>query len=845
MNFTPEPPQKLMIDKIIKQDIVYALVGMGIGKTASVLSAFCQLQRDLEVNSMLIIAPMRVCNLTWPMEVQQWDQFKHLKVANLRTPLGRRAFIGGMADIYLINYESIHTLVKLVEKRGDTLPYQMIVYDECFPAGTLVDTPGGPTPIELIEKGSSILNVLGEDCVYETYRNRVHAVAIITTKGGRKITCSTTHRFLTPQGWVAAEHLSEEETLISRASGMRVVQDHVCAEQGQLRLERSVQPNVCDQTSREAEEGEKRPHPKAGEGLSRVWGEFCADRPTPENESLLREILLGEMADEGSPTAIHIAVENKNIRISESVVQCGVGVGTPSGRANRKLAPDAKAKCSNQVEQDPQSYGAQTSYSGRQWEAHPSASNGALQFPTQTRQSVVGIRVHRADEEHPLRGDDAEILPAGHCLRRKENLAGDRRGHAQGVQSQGRRQEKDRRDGDDRVESVEILQSDDPRLDGFRDADGFIYFYDLGVTRHPSYSVESLLVHNCTKAKNPASKRINLLRKSLLSPPRRIALTGTPAPNSLLDLFAQVRLLDDGQRLGRSFDHFKRTYFAATDYQQYNWEPIPGAAERIDERIADITLTLRTSDWVKDLPDCYVNDVEVKLPPAVMAQYEEFKKELILELRREVQITAANAAVLVRKLLQFTSGAIYDGEKKAHEVHDYKTEALAKLIKETKGPVLVLCDFKHEQDRIRRKFPQARFFADARTPTLQMQLITQWNRREIPILVGHPMSMGHGLNLQQGSKTMVWMSLTYSRESYEQTIARLHRRGQKEVVTVHRLMVPGTVDDVVAEVLEEKRNTEQRLLTALMLLEGDHKGRTPLKFAPEPETEFNEEAFWG
>jgi SNF2 family DNA or RNA helicase len=356
---------------------------------------------------------------------------------------------------------------------------------------------------------------------------------------------------------------------------------------------------------------------------------------------------------------------------------------------------------------------------------------------------------------------------------------------------------------------------------------------------------QMIVYDESTKCKNPASKRVNLLRKSLLSPPRRIGLTGTPAPNSLLDLFAQVRLLDDGQRLGRSFDHFKRTYFAATDYQQYNWEPIPGAAERIDERIADITLTLRTSDWVKDLPDCYVNDVEVKLPPAVMAQYEEFKKELILELRREVQITAANAAVLVRKLLQFTSGAIYDGEKKAHEVHDYKTEALAKLVKETKGPVLVLCDFKHEQDRIRRKFPQARFFADARTPMLQMQLITQWNRREIPILVGHPMSMGHGLNLQQGSKTMVWMSLTYSRESYEQTIARLHRRGQKEVVTVHRLMVPSTVDDVVAEVLEEKRNTEQRLLTALMLLEGDGKRRTPLKFAPEPETEFDEEAFWG
>lgn len=478
MNFTPEPPQKLLIDKIVGQDVVFALVGMGIGKTASVLAAFCQLQQNLEVESMLVIAPMRVCNLTWGMEASAWRQFSHLKVANLRTPLGRRAFIAGNADVYLINYESIPNLVKLVEKRGGTAPYQMIVYDES------------------------------------------------------------------------------------------------------------------------------------------------------------------------------------------------------------------------------------------------------------------------------------------------------------------------------------------------------------------------------TKCKNPASKRVNLLRREVPPVKFRLAMSGTPAPNSLLDLFAQVRLLDDGQRLGRSFDHFKKTYFAATDYQQYNWEPIPGAAERIDQRIADITLTLRTSDWLKDLPDCHVEDVEVKLPAHVMDQYEEFKKELILELRQEVQITAANAAVLVRKLLQFTSGAIYDGEKKVHEVHDCKTAALAKIAKETKGPLLVICDFKHEQDRIRRKFPQARFFADARTPALQMQMIAQWNRKEIPMLVGHPMSMGHGLNLQTGSQTMVWVSLTYSRECYEQTIARLHRRGQKGVVTIHRLMVPGTVDDVVAEVLEEKRNTEQRLLTALMLLEGDRKGK-PLKFVPAQEPDFNEEDFWG
>ena len=507
MKFIPEPPQKIMIDKIVNQEVVFAIVGMGIGKSSSVLAAFCKLQEDLEVQSMLVIAPLRVCNLTWPMEVQQWDQFKHLKVANLRTPLGRRAFIAGQADVYVANYEAIPMLVKLVEKRGGTVPYQMVVYDES------------------------------------------------------------------------------------------------------------------------------------------------------------------------------------------------------------------------------------------------------------------------------------------------------------------------------------------------------------------------------TKAKNPASKRINLLRREIPAVPRRVNLSGTPSPNSLLDLFAQVRLLDDGHRLGRSFDHFKKTYFAASDYQQYNWEPIAGAEDRIEARIADITLTLRTSDWLKDIPDCHVEDVEVKLASHILSQYEEFKKELILELRQEVQITAANAAVLVRKLLQFTSGCIYDAEKKTHEVHDEKIKALGKLVKQTKGPILVICDFKHEQDRIRRRFPQARFFADAKTPALQTSLISQWNRKEIPVLVGHPMSMGHGLNLQMGSQTMVWMSLTYSQEQYAQTIARLHRRGQKDVVTVYRLMVPGTVDDVVAEVLEEKRNTEQRLLTALMLLEGDRKGRPPLKLKPsdpgeeeagpmsygswearsdengnlpsQSEEGFDEEAFWG
>ena len=300
---------------------------------------------------------------------------------------------------------------------------------------------------------------------------------------------------------------------------------------------------------------------------------------------------------------------------------------------------------------------------------------------------------------------------------------------------------------------------------------------------------------------------------------RRWALTGTPAPNSTLDLFAQVRLLDDGERLGKSFDQFKKTWFHATDFNQYNWQINDGAQARIEQKISDITITLRSSDWLTDVPDACLDDIEIRVPQDLMHKYEEFERELVLTLRDEVEITAANAAALVNKLLQFTSGAVYDADKKWHPIHDLKMKALEKLFKADKSPLLVACQFKHEQERIRKQFPMARFFSDATTPTLQQSLLVQWNDGKVPMLVAHPRSIGHGLNLQHGSARMCWTSLTYSREEYEQFIARLARRGQKRVVMIHRLMMPGTVDDVVAEVLERKKANEQGLLSALMMLE--------------------------
>lgn len=344
---------------------------------------------------------------------------------------------------------------------------------------------------------------------------------------------------------------------------------------------------------------------------------------------------------------------------------------------------------------------------------------------------------------------------------------------------------------------------------------------------------DTLVADELTKCKNPSSKRIQMYRRDVtrLDHKRVWGLTGTPAPNSLLDLFAQIRLLDGGKCLGPSYEHFKQTYFKQSGYGGYKWTELPGSKDQIETAISDITLTLRSSEWL-DIPETIVEDIEIPLGAEMAKEYRDFEKQLIMEVKG-TEITAANAAALVSKLLQFTSGAIYDSEKQWHRIHDLKIKALEKLVK-GKGPVLVACSFRHEQARIRQAFPQAKFFDDAKSANAQMELLEAWNAGKVPMLVAHPKSVGHGLNLQHGGNVIVWFTLTYSREDYEQMIARLARRGQEDITYVYRLMCPDTVDYAVATVIEEKRATEDRLLTALQLLESYREGAAkPVKLKEE------------
>jgi hypothetical protein len=325
-----------------------------------------------------------------------------------------------------------------------------------------------------------------------------------------------------------------------------------------------------------------------------------------------------------------------------------------------------------------------------------------------------------------------------------------------------------------------------------------------------------------TRAKNPSSKRINLFRRKVPRAARNIGLTGTPQPNSSLDLFAQVRLIDDGKRLGTNFTKFRQEFFCQPGYQFAPWKEKQGTKEAIEQRIHDITCTLKSSDWL-NIPDTVYEDVELHFTPELKDKYETLEKELVIELKQGKTLNVANAAALVTKLLQFTSGHMYDEDREVHPVHNLKFDALAKIAKHEKQPLFVACIFQHEQERIRQQFPQAKFFADAKNPTTQKQLLDEWNAGKVPMLVAHPASVGHGLNLQYGSSVMVWISLTYSRENYEQMIARLARRGQENVIKVYRLMVPGTVDDAVAEALATKAENEARLISALQMLESFRK----------------------
>lgn len=324
---------------------------------------------------------------------------------------------------------------------------------------------------------------------------------------------------------------------------------------------------------------------------------------------------------------------------------------------------------------------------------------------------------------------------------------------------------------------------------------------------------DGIIWDELSKAKNPSSRRINAMRGFWNSVKFHWGLTGTPTPNGHLDLFAQIRLLDDGARLGRSFSNYQRTYFYTTDYQGYKWGIRPHDKELIEEKLADIVLVLRSSDYL-DIPDVFIEDEEVPLPDSAKDIYKKLEKDLYLMLEED-EIEAMNAAVLTNKLLQVTSGAIYTTERSIVPLHDAKLKALKRVAKNANGPMMVCYMYKHEEERIKAAFPKAVLFSSAKNHRAQDEMAHKWNRGEIPMLVVSPQSVGHGLNMQDGGSEICWFSMTWSRELYDQMNARVARKGQQNVTRITRLICPGTMDEAVAEALKTKGDNQAHLLEAL------------------------------
>jgi SNF2 family DNA or RNA helicase len=323
------------------------------------------------------------------------------------------------------------------------------------------------------------------------------------------------------------------------------------------------------------------------------------------------------------------------------------------------------------------------------------------------------------------------------------------------------------------------------------------------------WDFDTVVIDELSSFKSPKAQRFKALKKVRPCLKRIIGLTGTPAPNSLMDLWSEVYLLDMGERLGRYIGGFRERFFTPDKRNRdviYSYKPREGAENKIYELISDICVSMKALDHIK-MPELIMNNVEVEMNSKQMAVYEKFKSDMVLSIGGK-ELDAVNAAALSNKLLQMANGAVYDDEKSVVEIHDKKLDALEDLIESANGkPVLVAYWYKHDKDRILNRIPAEEINTSAD--------IDRWNKGEMPVALIHPASAGHGLNLQQGGSTIVWFGLTWSLELYQQLNARLYRQGQQNTVVIHHLITKGTIDENVVKALERKDVGQNALIDAV------------------------------
>ena len=324
------------------------------------------------------------------------------------------------------------------------------------------------------------------------------------------------------------------------------------------------------------------------------------------------------------------------------------------------------------------------------------------------------------------------------------------------------------------------------------------------------WDFDMVVIDELSSFKSNKAERFKAMKKVRPMITRIVGLTGTPAPNTLLDLWPQMYLMDMGQRLGRFIGGFRDRFFLPDKRNReiiYSYKPREGAEDAIYALISDICISMKAADYL-DMPERIDNRIEVSMSPKERKLYDDFQKDMVLSIGDE-ELDATNAAALSNKLLQMANGAVYGEDKKVIHIHDRKLDALEDLVEGANGkPLLVAYWYKHDLQRIKARFKNARCIDTAKD-------IDDWNAGKIPLALIHPASAGHGLNLQDGGCTIVWFGLTWSLELYQQLNARLWRQGQKHTVVIHHIVTKGTHDEDVMRALENKDTRQSALIEAV------------------------------
>lgn len=324
-----------------------------------------------------------------------------------------------------------------------------------------------------------------------------------------------------------------------------------------------------------------------------------------------------------------------------------------------------------------------------------------------------------------------------------------------------------------------------------------------------SFDFDMVVIDELSSFKSHKAKRFKALKKMRPAVERIVGLTGTPAPNGLIDLWAEIGILDMGQRLGRFIGGYRERFFLPDKRGRemiYSYKPRDGAEDAIYQLLSDICISMKVTDYL-EMPECVYNRVEVSMSDREMSLYRKLEKDMLLPFT-DGDIDAGNAAGLSNKLMQMANGAVYDEYGDVKHIHDRKLEALEDLVEAANGKsVLIAYWYKHDKERIKQRLDAVEL-----DTAEDMQ---QWNDGEIPVAMIHPASAGHGLNLQAGGSTLIWFGLTWSLELYQQMNARLWRQGQKETVVIHHLIAKGTLDERVMEALEKKNCSQSALVEAV------------------------------